>query len=93
MPRPLSYTDVMKPDDISIAHLWLLFAGAVLPADATAGQREDMRRAFFAGFVECFKIFTDVSSALPEADACRVLDGINKEAHAFFDEMKLRHGF
>lgn len=87
----LKYTDVMKPDDINIVQLWTIFAGFVLHPGAPADQREEMRRAFYAGFVECFKIFTDVSIALPEADAVRVLDRISKESHAFFGEMAKRY--
>jgi hypothetical protein len=92
MTAELKYTDVMRPEDINIAHLWVIFAGAVLPVGASQGQREDMRRAFYAGFVECFKIFTDIASSLPEVHATQVLDGINREAKAFFEEMKRRHG-
>lgn len=88
----LKYTDVMKAEDINIAHLWTQFAGIVIPADAPAVQREEMRRAFYAGFVECFKITIDISTTLPEADAARVLDGLNKESRAFFEEMKERYG-
>lgn len=87
----LKYTDVMKPEDINIAHLWVLFAGAVLPADASPGQREDMRRAFYAGFVECFKIFTDLATTLGEEHAATVLGGLQKEARAFFEEMQTRY--
>lgn len=83
----LKYTDVMKPEDISIAKLWLVFAGAVLPANASELQRVEMRKAFYAGFVECFKIVTDLSDVLPEDQAVQVLDRLHKESAAFFEEM------
>lgn len=88
----LKYTDVMKPDDISIAHCWLQFAGLVVPPNASASQREDMRRCFVAGFTECFKITQDVSTTLTQAEAAGVLDRLNAEALAFYEEMKRRYG-
>ena len=91
MNKPLSYTDVMKPADINIADLWANFAGHVLPADAGATQRSEMRKAFYAGFCECFKIVTDLSSELGEKDAVAVLDRLNREAHAFYKAMLVEH--
>lgn len=91
MPRPLKYTDVMKPEDINIAHLWTVFAGAVLDAGAPQIQRDEMRKSFYAGFVECFKIMTDLSDVLSEDEACKVLDGLNKEARAFYETMVKAH--
>lgn len=90
MPKPLSYLDVMKPEDISIANCWTNFAGFVLPSDASAVQREEMRKAFFAGFCECFKMYFDVT-ALPEREAVATLDRIKKESDAFFEAMMKEH--
>jgi hypothetical protein len=87
----LKYTDVMKPDDINVAHLWVLFAGAVLPADAPALQRTEMQKAFYAGFFESFKIFVDISSTLSEPQAVKVLDRLNKESKEFFEKMMKEH--
>ncbi len=81
----LKYTDVMKPKDLSIAHLWTHFAFMVLPINAPKSQREEMRKAFYAGFVECFKIVVDMSTELPEAEAAKVLDRLRKESHEFFE--------
>lgn len=89
---PKSYLDLMKPEDISIAHCWTLYAGYVLPAGASAAQREDMRCAFYAGFHECFKVMNDLTDGLSEEQVARVLDGIYKEGRAFFEEMMAKHG-
>ena len=85
--KNLKYTDVMKPEDINVAHLWVQFAGAVLPADAPAMQRSEMQKAFYAGFFESFKIFVDISSTLSEKQAVDVLDRLNKESQDFFNKM------
>lgn len=87
----LKYTDVMKPEDINIAYLWTIFAGHVLPANAPAVQRDEMRKSFYAGFVECFKIMSDLTDALPEAEACKVLERLDGEAKAFYQALVKEH--
>ncbi len=86
----MNYTDLMKPEDISIAHCWTIFAGHVIP-DVSALQRSEMRKAFYAGFCECFKIFSDLSSDLTEEQAVAQLDRLNKESLEFFDKMMAEH--
>ena len=83
----LKYTDIMKPEDISIAYLWTIFAGAVLSPSASQVQRDEMRKSFYAGFVECFKIMDDLSNALPEEESLRAMDRLNNEARDFYKEI------
>jgi hypothetical protein len=87
-----NYVDVIEPKELNIAYLWTLFAGAVLPADAPAIQREEMRKAFYAGFVECFKIINDVAVKLPEPQSYQLLEKISDEANEFFEKMMKEHG-
>jgi len=87
----LKYTDVMKPEDISIANLWTVFAGAVMDAGAPQMQRDEMRKSFYAGFVECFKIITDLSDVMTEAEAVKTLERLKNESHAFFETMIATH--
>ncbi len=87
MPKTdLKYTDVMRPEDISIAHCWTMFAGAVMEPGAPAIQRIEMRRAFYAGFSEAFKIMVDLSGELTEKQATAILDGLHKETLTFFEQ-------
>lgn len=81
------YTDLLKPEDISIAFLWTIFAGAVLDPEAPKVQRQEMRKAFYGGFVECFKIMVDLSDTLSDAEAAKVLDRLSRESHEFFEAM------
>lgn len=83
-----NYFDVVAPDELSIAHLWTHYAAMVLPVGVSAAQREDMRRSFYAGFIECFRIVSDASAKLPEAQAAQVLSRLNDEGHAFFEQLK-----
>lgn len=87
-----AYTDVIEPSELSVAYLWTLFAGMVLPVNASALQREEMRKAFYAGFVECFKLINDVAVKLPEPQSYRLLGRISGEANEFFEKMMKEHG-
>jgi len=87
----LKYTDVMKPEDISIANLWTVFAGAVMDAGAPQIQRDEMRKSFYAGFTECFKIMVDLSDGLTEAEAAQTLERLSGESRAFFETMLKAH--
>jgi hypothetical protein len=85
------WPDFVKPEDMSIAFLWTNFAGHVLPPEAGPTQREEMRKAFFAGFTECFKVINDYCTRLNERDAVALLDRLNQEALAFYKRMKEEH--
>ena len=82
----LKYTDLMKPEDISIAHCWNTFAGVVLSGVPDI-QRSEMRKAFYAGFSEGFKIMVDLSSELTEEQAVAALDRLSKESNEFVQGM------
>jgi len=86
-PRPLNYPDLVQSKDMSINLLWALFAQAVLPLNASPLQQDEMRKAFFAGFIECFKVVTDYATALPEDDAAELLSRLNTEATEFVEKV------
>ncbi len=81
----MKYTDLMEPKDISMAHCWTVFAGMVLSGVSDV-QRTEMRKAFYAGFSEGFKIFEDLSQ-LPEADAVAHLSRLQGEMRDFVGRM------
>jgi len=85
--KELKYTDVMKPEDISIALMWTAFAGAVLPPEASQIQRDEMRISFYAGFTECFKVMCDLTDDLTEDHAAATLSRIDAEAREFCEQM------
>lgn len=88
-PQP-NYLDVVKKEDLSIAYLWTHFAGLVLP-NAPEAQRQEMRKAFYAGFIECFKIVNDVAT-LPEPESYQMLEKLNAEGREFFEKLMTEHG-
>lgn len=83
----LKYTDLMKPEDISVWKCWLLYSRGVFPeVKSDSVQYSEMRRAFYVGFMECFKVMNDLSEALPEEQAAGFLSKINQEIHDFFEK-------
>lgn len=86
------YTDVIKPVDFSVALLWTNIAPFLLPADASDRQREDVKRAFYAGFTEGFKVLNDYATELDERSAVAFLTKIDAECKEFYELMKKRHG-
>jgi hypothetical protein len=84
-----SYLDLMKPEEISIKLCWGIFSEAIFKGvNPGPEQYEQSRRCFYAGFVECFKIMSDLSSTLTEEQAMKTLDRISAEASEFFELMR-----
>lgn len=81
------YTDFFDPKDLSIANCWMVIEGALRKKrDLRPAQIDDMKKAFYIGFTEAFKIITDLSEVLTEEHACDVLTRISKEANEFHDK-------
>lgn len=89
MKTTFKYTDFFDPKDIAISKCWMVISNVMfkdIPAyPMSLEQRENLRKAFYVGFVECFKIVSDISTDLTEADACAVLSRISAEGNAFHD--------
>jgi len=84
----LKYTDVMKPEEISIEKCWKVFASLIFEGEISRLQYDEMRKSFYAGFTECFKIMNDLSTELTEDQAVQNLDRIRDEAREFYEQMK-----
>ena len=67
--------------------MWKIFVSTVYPTvKADSVQYAEMRRCFYAGFIECFKVMDDLSMTMTEDQASEQLSRINKETRAFFDK-------
>lgn len=87
----IKYTDIMRPEEITIDLIWKTFVSKVYPhISADSDQYREMKTVFYAGFVEMFKVMNDISTELPEDRAFVVLGRIQSEAHSFFNEMFAR---
>ena len=80
--RP-TYTVLHKAGLLSVGGLWTLLERTLLSKEAPQIQRDEMRRAFFIGFTECFAVMNDLSENLSEDDAAKVLSKLNDEVSAF----------
>lgn len=73
----------MGPDEISIKKCWGLIAAQIFKGPVSKLQHDEMRRTFYMGFCECFKIMADLSDRLSEEKAADVLSRINSEGVEF----------
>jgi hypothetical protein len=89
--HPLDYSEILKPEQFSIELLWKAYASAVIPKSAPPIQFSETRLAFYAGFLECFKVVTDYASGLEEDEACKLLSAINDESRRFVKELNEDH--
>jgi hypothetical protein len=80
------YTDFLKPEKITLALIWEAYSKAVIP-DVSQLQHDEMKKAFFSGFLECLKVMADVATSLPEEKSTGILTRLNSEGHAFFDRL------
>lgn len=67
---------------IDIEQEWKDFAAKVLPEDAPPIQRQEMRRAFFAGFQLSLVGLSDLS-AQDEDRAMEALEDMHRQCHEF----------
>lgn len=83
----MNYTDFFDPKDLTIQLLWRIVSGQIFKGkEISQVQHDEMRRTFYIGFTECFKIMTDLAAALPEDVACQVFTRLSAEANSFHTE-------
>lgn len=83
----ISWTDLFKAKQLTIEKLWTLtanifFAGKQIPKI----QHDKMRKAYYAGFAECFKVMSDFAGNLPEDQACDFFSQLSLEIDKFIDQ-------
>lgn len=66
----------------TIAAQWASYEAAVVPKDAGPTQREECRRAFFAGAAAAFSVFQSVDDLSDDAGVA-VLEGLHQELRGF----------
>lgn len=68
---------------------WQSFERVVVPAGASAIQREECRRAFYAGAVCLRKLIDDAVEPLSEDENQRRLQALDDELNAFPKDLRL----
>lgn len=82
----MNYLDLFEPKQIAVRKIWEVVSALIFKgAQPSQVQHDEMRRAFYIGFTECFKVMNDVSEKLTEDQACDVLTRINEELRKFHD--------
>lgn len=66
---------------------WISYSLRVMPSMALEVQRNETRRAFYAGAASMFALVVQ-AAALPEDAACDRMDEIRRELDAFNDRVK-----
>jgi hypothetical protein len=73
----------------SVRQMWEDFAAAILPADCSAVQRQEMRRAFFAGFNALLcALMAMGDDAVSEDEGAAWLEAWKQELVAFYADLK-----
>jgi hypothetical protein len=67
---------------------WESFERDVVPKDAPLVQRQEMRRAFYAGARGLFRIQLDEFAAMSDAEAERGMQAIEEELRQFLRDVK-----
>lgn len=84
--QKISYAQVIDPKNISIELMWRVYAEACLTKKViTAEAYAEIKAAFQVGFIEAFKLLTDVAADLPEDQACLMFSLIAEEANKVAD--------
>lgn len=88
MASKISWADLAKnPGDITIETLWRIFAAMTFKEEISALQYQEMKKAYYCGFTECFRFMTDIASGLREDVACETFSRLAKEANVYIDSL------
>jgi hypothetical protein len=83
-------TKTTTPKRLLMAEQWDQFARAVLPRDASPIQKQEMRRAFYAGAQGI--LFRVIASFAPESepteDDLRIMSDLERELSDFAESVK-----
>lgn len=78
----MNITGMIPPDQISIEAMWRIYAGVTFgQKEIGATQYQETKKAFVIGFMECFKIMSDVASGMSEEKACAFFSRLAKEGN------------
>lgn len=85
--KPHSYSEVFNPKTFKVEDVWTMYAIAVLPRHVSQIQHDETKNAFYAGFLECFKMFNDFACDLEEDAACELFNRLQKESEEYFEKL------
>lgn len=68
----------------TVSAMWSEFNARVIPPEASAVQQSEMRKAFYAGFVQAICALNEIAVQNSEETACSMVDELFKECAQFF---------
>lgn len=68
---------------LTLAENWKSFEFAIINPNAPQLQREEMRRAFHAGFLRAYQILTDSCAEMEEEQAVETMSTLENEILAY----------
>jgi len=84
----ISWAKLLDENRLSVETLWQLTANIIFDGkEISQTQHDQMRKAYFMGFSECFKVMTDFASDLSEDKACDFFSKIGLELNKFVDDV------
>lgn len=78
----------MPIERLHIAEEWDSYARSVMPADAAENQRQELRRAFYAGAMSNNALLTAAFISSPAKEFFQFIDKISKELTDFLTMVK-----
>jgi hypothetical protein len=81
----INYADLFKsPSDIKVESLWRIYAALTFEGiEVSAVQYRETKQAFYIGFLECFRMFTDITEKFSEEQASEILSALVIESSDF----------
>lgn len=81
---------VPRPEPLHglIADRWADYERSILPPNASAVQRTETRRAFYAGCAAILGLLLGIDDSVPDGDGAIMIDGWQREVQAFCADVK-----
>lgn len=66
---------------------WLIFAKEAIPRNASAIQKQEMRRSYYVGATAMFELFTDMPDDISEEDGAAIISALQQECIEFLSRV------
>jgi hypothetical protein len=85
--KKFNYVDLFKNEkDITIENIWRIFAHHTFNGqEVSAVQYKETKKAFVVGFMESFRLMSDIATKFGEEKASDVLTQISREGNGLID--------
>ena len=71
----------------TLENKWLIFAEQAIPQNASAIQRQGMRRSYYAGAAAMFELFRDMPQGINKEDGVAIISALQQECIDFLSRV------